>query len=207
MRKIFALVCCLLLCFAFSLPVLAVEISDVELSSLRDSVSNLNGQFNHLVYNILPRVSLSDSERFEVNGIVQEISSSLNDLSDTLDGLSDSSSSGETVEVDLASVLSDIQTVEQRLTYLTNMLYSSGSSVSAPPTSSLDSAPEHTEGLPAVLVELFGEYQPRTQTDGDVTSAVPGLAGVDWPWIASAVLFSICVFCVFRLIGGIFKWT
>ena len=74
-------------------------------------------------------------------------------------------------------------------------------------TASLDPPPEHTEGLPAVLVELFGEYQPRTQTEGEVTSAVPGLAGVDWPWIAAVVLFSICVFCVFRLIGGIFRWT
>lgn len=70
--------------------------------------------------------------------------------------------------------------------------------------------------LPAVLVSLFGEYQPRTQTvteylsDGssvEYTQVVPGLAGLDWLWISSVLLFGMFLYCVLRMIGGCLRWS
>lgn len=66
-----------------------------------------------------------------------------------------------------------------------------------------------------LIVSLFGVYEPvMTQTPvivTDVESALstvdlidtvaPGLAGVDWPWIASAALFGIVLWSFFRLVG------
>lgn len=69
-----------------------------------------------------------------------------------------------------------------------------------------------TDTIRAVLEALFGEYQPRTQTvthyleDGfSVTydEYVPGLAGMDWTWIASVLVFGLMLFCLFRLLGGV----
>lgn len=68
--------------------------------------------------------------------------------------------------------------------------------------------------LPAAIVGLFGEYQPRTQTvteyfsDGstvEYTQIVPGLAGLDWTWIASVFIFALALYCVFRAIGGMLR--
>ncbi len=82
-----------------------------------------------------------------------------------------------------------------------------------------DSATEGTSDtktpLQAAITSLFGEYHPKTYTvttyleDGSVVTSqeyVPGLAGLDWLWIASAALFALSLFCVFRMVGGIFKW-
>lgn len=77
---------------------------------------------------------------------------------------------------------------------------------------------ESTSGfaLPDAVSALFGEYTPRTQTvteyysDGstvEYTEVVPGLAGLDWTYISSVGLFSMSLYCIFRLVGGIFKWT
>ena len=65
------------------------------------------------------------------------------------------------------------------------------------------------------IVDIFGVYQPRTYQvstyleDGTVISSeelVPGLAGVDWEWMAGVGLFCMSLYCIFRMIGGIFKW-
>ena len=73
-----------------------------------------------------------------------------------------------------------------------------------------------SETMPGLVTALFGSYTPRTQTvteylpDGSnvtYTEVVPGLAGLDWPWIASVALFAMSLYCVFRMIGGLFKWT
>ena len=77
-------------------------------------------------------------------------------------------------------------------------------------------APADSETMPGLVTALFGSYTPRTQTvteylpDGSnvtYTEVVPGLAGLDWPWIASVALFAMSLYCVFRMIGGLFKWT
>lgn len=63
---------------------------------------------------------------------------------------------------------------------------------------------------------LLGEYQPRTCTvsthlpDGSVVETVelvPGLAGLDYMWLAGFGLFALSLYCVFRMIGGVLKWS
>ncbi len=79
--------------------------------------------------------------------------------------------------------------------------------------SELDPAQANREGLAGTVSQLFGEYTPRTYTvstyiDGKVvtgTEIVPGLAGLDWPWLCGAGLFAIMLFCLFKLLGGIWR--
>lgn len=75
---------------------------------------------------------------------------------------------------------------------------------------------EDTESLPAVLTALFGEYQPRVQTVTDYLSDgssvtyqqyVPGLAGLDYAWLASVALFALVLYCILRMVGGALKWS
>lgn len=66
-----------------------------------------------------------------------------------------------------------------------------------------------------VVTKVLGVYERKTMTvqemdtDGNVlatsTQYVPGLAGMDWEWIAGAALFGLFLFCVMRLIGGLLK--
>lgn len=85
---------------------------------------------------------------------------------------------------------------------------------SAPsPVSSLDPETEERDGLAGVVSGIFGTYTPRTYTtttyiDGQAVTAteiVPGVAGLDWPWLCGAALFGIMLFCLFKLLGGIWK--
>lgn len=83
--------------------------------------------------------------------------------------------------------------------------------------SSLDDTPP-ADGTTATLADtvtaLFGAYTPRTQTVTDhladgttVTSqqVIPGVAGLDWPWLTSVGLFALFLYGVLRLIGGLIK--
>lgn len=69
-----------------------------------------------------------------------------------------------------------------------------------------------TTGLHAVMLTLIGDYNPiasvteyrypsgtgyQTRYQVDVTP--------DWSWIMTCALFIVVVFCVFRIIGGLFK--
>lgn len=74
--------------------------------------------------------------------------------------------------------------------------------------------PADDTALSAVVSSLFGTYTPRTQTvtqylpDGSsVTSEeyVPGVAGMDWPWIAGVCLFALVLFCFCKMLGGVLK--
>ena len=68
-----------------------------------------------------------------------------------------------------------------------------------------------------LIVSIFGTYTPPTYAvtdyvdiDGTLTAVttniVPaGCAGVDWVYIAGVVLFAICLYSVFRIIGSVFK--
>ena len=65
------------------------------------------------------------------------------------------------------------------------------------------------------ITALFGDYQPRTYTvttyleDGTAVESeeiVPGLAGLDYHWLAGVVIFMLSLFCIFRMIGGLSKW-
>lgn len=79
--------------------------------------------------------------------------------------------------------------------------------------SSFDEAGESVQ-LPDFLQGFFGSYTPRTYTvteylsDGSAVTSqqyVPGVAGMDFEWLAAAVLFILVIFCVFKLIGGLIK--
>lgn len=77
---------------------------------------------------------------------------------------------------------------------------------------SLDDAVTPT--LAETIRSLFGTYTPRTQTvttyyDGQPISTeeqiIPGLAGLDYEWLAGVGMFALVTFCLFRLLGGIVK--
>lgn len=68
--------------------------------------------------------------------------------------------------------------------------------------------------LPAAIAELFGVYTPKTYTvttylsDGtavESTETVPGVAGMDFDWLAAVGLFALFLYCVMKLIGGLLK--
>ena len=67
--------------------------------------------------------------------------------------------------------------------------------------------------LKSIILQVFGEYEPRTQTietsQGDQqttqTEIVPGIAGVDWPWLAGVLVFSIAFYGFFRILGVLIR--
>lgn len=75
----------------------------------------------------------------------------------------------------------------------------------------LDSRPDNS--VVAALTAVLGEYtqatyQTVTYVDGSpvvTTEFVPGLAGLDWPWLASAGMMALMLFCLFKLLGGLWK--
>ena len=69
-----------------------------------------------------------------------------------------------------------------------------------------------------LITTLFGTYTPvmteaavvSTGLDGAsyvnyVDVVASGAAGLDWPWIMGVVLFAICLWSMFRIIGSFFK--
>lgn len=57
-----------------------------------------------------------------------------------------------------------------------------------------------------LIVQLFGTYTPVVYTDADGIDIIPsGMAGVDWSFLAGVILFGITLYCVFRVIGGVFR--
>lgn len=73
-----------------------------------------------------------------------------------------------------------------------------------------------SSGLGSIVESLLGTYSPKTylvttyMPDGSYVESheiVPGLAGLDYEWIAGAVLFTLALYCIFRMIGGIFRWN
>lgn len=54
---------------------------------------------------------------------------------------------------------------------------------------------------------LIGEYEPISYVydiANDVSVIPSGAAGVNWPWVASAALLVVAVWCMFALVGAIF---
>jgi hypothetical protein len=61
-----------------------------------------------------------------------------------------------------------------------------------------------------VLLTIFGVYEPLTgptltATGEIVQTVIPGMAGVDWPYIAAVALFALTLYCFFRLLGVLLK--
>lgn len=74
---------------------------------------------------------------------------------------------------------------------------------------------DYTPALMQAIYAVFGEYTPRTYTvttyldDGSAVESVevvPGLAGLDYNWLAGVALFTLVLYCIFRMIGGLFRW-
>lgn len=82
-------------------------------------------------------------------------------------------------------------------------------------TSGLDEGVEQSdESMSGIVSAIFGTYSPKTQTvsqtleNGTVVTSqeiIPGVAGMDWHWIAGVLLFSIVLWSFFRFLGVIFK--
>lgn len=75
-------------------------------------------------------------------------------------------------------------------------------------------APEPADGFVQAVSAIIGTYNPRTETvtvtaeDGSVQTyqqIVPGLAGMDWPWIFSALLFAVVVYSFLRCVGVLLR--
>lgn len=98
--------------------------------------------------------------------------------------------------------------IEMDTSYRTFSVSSLDDVASAPPDGAADT-------MDQVVVKVLGKYQRRTMTvqemdtEGNVlatsTQYVPGLAGLDWEWIAGAALFGLMILCVMRTIGGLLK--
>lgn len=67
-----------------------------------------------------------------------------------------------------------------------------------------------TSGFHAVILGLLGDYNPIVKdytyqsTQGYTSHSID--IQPDWSWICSAAIFALIIFCLFRLIGGIFSW-
>lgn len=71
------------------------------------------------------------------------------------------------------------------------------------------------QSMKEVVVQVFGEYSPRTQTVtqylsdgtllGTTTEIVPGVAGMDWQWISGVALFSLVLSSFLKLVGVLLK--
>lgn len=72
---------------------------------------------------------------------------------------------------------------------------------------------QDTSGFHAVVLGLLGDYNPIA-----VTTSYQYPSGQtyqtryqvdvepDWSWICTAAIFVVIIFCLFRLIGGLFAW-
>lgn len=66
-----------------------------------------------------------------------------------------------------------------------------------------------TSGLHSIILSLIGDYNPivkdyvYTSNNGYQSHSIE--ITPDWSWIASAAIFALVLFCVFRFIGGLFS--
>ncbi len=75
--------------------------------------------------------------------------------------------------------------------------------------------PDADNTMSQAVRALFGTYTPRVQTvatyyNGEQIAVeeqyVPGLAGLDWEWLAGFAVFCLMLYCLFRLLGGSVKY-
>lgn len=53
-----------------------------------------------------------------------------------------------------------------------------------------------------LLSTIFGNYEPYTDASGEI---IRGVSGVDFQYILGVLLFGLVLYCVFRIIGSLFK--
>lgn len=64
-------------------------------------------------------------------------------------------------------------------------------------------------GLKGILIQLFGPYDPvvtqfRYQSNTSTNYTYVNDISPDYPWLASAAIFAIVLFCIFKLGGTLF---
>lgn len=68
--------------------------------------------------------------------------------------------------------------------------------------------PSEASGFKSVLLSLFGNYDTivteHRYTNSNGYTSVSIDIEEDWVWIISAAIFSLFLYCIFRLIGGVF---
>lgn len=52
------------------------------------------------------------------------------------------------------------------------------------------------------LIDLIGKYELRYTDTGKL---IGGLAGLDYEWIVSAMIILLFIYCLFRLLGGVYN--
>lgn len=118
----------------------------------------------------------------------------------------DEAESGGPVLSDILEIseLANEPTAPEANTYSVTDLRVSGSGV----------ASENT-GIKALIASIFGEYTPVKSAavvsetiNGEVNTTIidivaPGMAGVDFQWLAGVLLFAILLFCLMKLLGGV----
>lgn len=124
---------------------------------------------------------------------------------DPIEDVGGSGGSGGLTEEDVLLLLSDLEDNEVKSLYTVAEL----NEYDIEPA-----ADAEDQTMRDVIVLVLGEYTPRTQTvteflsDGSsetYVEVVPGLAGLDWEWIAGAGLFALALLSFFRIVGVFLK--
>ena len=73
-------------------------------------------------------------------------------------------------------------------------------------------SPSDTSGLHAIILTLLGDYNPIAVTTSYQYPSGTGYqtryqvdVEPDWSWISTAAIFLVIIFCVFKLVGGLFS--
>lgn len=195
MKRVLVLVCILAVLLSF--PVLAVE-DGTDLDSDGSSETGVEDSAVEDVQLDTPVVSADSTEtekEVTVNVTIQqpEVSESSSDVAET---------PAEDIPVSV------LDTSEDAAAYRTFTV------ISPDDVEAVQSVDGSTV-MADVVVSVLGEYQRKTQTvqemdsEGNIlatsTEYVPGLAGLDYEWIAGAVLFALFLYGLLRMIGGLLK--
>lgn len=70
---------------------------------------------------------------------------------------------------------------------------------------------ESSTGLKGIIIDLLGPYMPtvtqlRYQSNTSTNYTYVNDISPDFPWLCSAAVFAIVLFCVFKLLGGVLAW-
>lgn len=206
MRRIIPLFLVSLLAFSLAVPVLAEEYDDGDDGgsvSDRPSVEVSPSPSDSSVDTDIPDVTVSaDSTKSEDGGVTVNVSIQQGETPSD-------ASAAESPEIPVEDLpVSILEAPEDDSAYRTFTVVS-------PDDDEVVSSPDGSAVMADVVVSVLGEYRRKTQTvtemdsDGNIlatsTEIVPGLAGLDYEWIAGAAFFGLVLYSLLRLIGGVLK--
>lgn len=159
--------------------------SQTQYTDLNDSYKSLNSAYNTLSNNY----SSLNAEHNTLKGQYDTLEDQYDALQEQFDDLKDKY---DTLQEDF------------------NLLKTQGYSTS----DVNDGVDQPNESMSGIVASVFGTYSPKTQTvsltldNGMVVTSqeiIPGVAGMDWHWIAGVFLFAVVLWSFFRFMGVIFK--